>query len=214
MDGGRRSHCWLHLRSPLSHSQPGRHREPSRGPERHRRSRRHGGSGHAPRSEPKGAGVAHFVHRRRFHQLRICGSLPPGRASAWRLQHRTARGTALSGPGGNLRDPIGRGRVLRLHLHLVRSAPGGHGRGPVLHRPCVRGHRKTEGRARKGSGSGLGRTGILVGECHRQRRDEWGIHHSPHEKGRLPARGGRRYRGGRKHRGSNPSPDHGGRSVS
>ena len=104
-----------------------------------------GGSGHAPRSEPKGAGVAHFVHRRLFHRLRICGSRTPRRASAWRLQHRTAHRTALSWPGGDIRDPVGCGRLLRLHLHPVRSAAGGHGRGPVLHRPGVRGHRKTKG---------------------------------------------------------------------
>ena len=87
------------------------------------------------------------------------------------------------------------------------------GAGPVLHRPGVRGHRKTEGRARKGGGPGLCRDGIRVGECHRQRRNQRGIHHSPHEEGRLPCRGGRGYRGGGKYGGSDPSPDHGCRSV-
>ena len=213
MGAGRSSYCWLHLRGPLSHAQPGRRRGPGRGVERNRHCRRSGGGGHATRGKPKGAGLAYFVHCHLLHRLRIRRPPSPRRASAWGLWYRTARGAALPGPGGNLWNPVGRGRFLRLHLHLVRGAPGGHGCGSVLHRPGVRGHRKTEGRAREGCGSRLGRDGIRVGECHRQRRHQRGVHHSPDEEGRLPRRGGRGYRGRGKYRRSNPSPDHGGRSL-
>ena len=157
--------------------------------------------------------MAHFVHRRLFHRLRVCGSRTPRRASAWRLQHRTDGGTTLSWPGRDIRDPAWCGRLLRLHLHLVRSPARGHGCGPVLHRPGLCDHRKTEGRTGESSGCGFCRDGIRVGQCHRQRRNQRGVHDSPHEKGRLQSRRGRGHRGGGKYRGPNPSPDHGGRSV-